>query len=82
MNPEIQQPAGDKAPMCIIDKCEKEARWKGLCSACYGQAKQLIDAQETTWEELGLLGLAIIPDKPFVAAFKAARAKAGALPPP
>lgn len=60
---------------CVIPKCDKEARWKGLCSACYGQAKQLIDAQETTWEELGALGLAVIPDKPFVAAFKAARSK-------
>lgn len=60
---------------CIIDKCGKDSRWKGLCSACYGQAKQLIDAGETTWEELGALGLAVIPDKPFVTAFKAARSR-------
>lgn len=60
---------------CLIAKCDKEARWKGLCSACYGQAKQLIDAGETTWEELAALGLAVVPDKPFVVAFKAARSK-------
>lgn len=67
---------------CLISGCDKEARWKGLCSACYGQAKQLIDATETTWEELAALGLAIIPDKPFVAAFKAARSKKIAEPLP
>lgn len=60
-NPEIK---------CLIEDCNKEQRWKGLCSACYGQAKQLIDAGETSWEQLAELGLAIIPDKPFVAAFK------------
>lgn len=77
----IEQPETTEPVPCVIKVCGKDSRWKGLCSACYGQAKQLIDANETTWEELGLLGLAVIPDKPFVAAFKAARSKGIPQPP-
>lgn len=59
-------------PICIIPNCGKEARWKGICSQCYGQASQLIKEDKTTWEQLAALGLATIPDKPFIAAFRKA----------
>lgn len=61
--------------ICIISNCGKPRKWKGLCSKCYGEAKQLIDAQQTTWEELNTMGLCTIPATPFETAFKEAKFK-------
>lgn len=59
---------------CMTEKCDKEAQWKGLCRSCYGQARQLIDSGETTWEELGNMGLVQLAEKPFKEAFRARKA--------
>ena len=56
--------------LCITPDCGKPAKWKGICGSCYGVANQLITEGKTTWDELAALGLAIIPDKPFMKAFK------------
>lgn len=47
--------------ICLTPECGKAARWKGLCTSCYGCAKNLIDLGETTWEELSELDLALLP---------------------
>lgn len=69
---------GDVVPpkqICLTPECQSEARWKGLCSSCYGQAKQLIDENKTTWEELQEMGLAQLKNKPFKEAFLKAKQK-------
>ncbi len=50
---------------CFTPDCGEDAHWKCLCKSCYGQAKKLIDAEETTWEELCDLGLAMLPAQRF-----------------
>ena len=57
------------AVKCVTEGCGKERQWKGLCRSCYGQAKQLIEKKETTWDELAVMGLIIPDDKPFKNAF-------------
>jgi hypothetical protein len=57
-------------PLCLTVDCHKDALWKGLCRACYAQALQLIDKQETTWEELATLGMVELKEKPFIALFR------------
>lgn len=59
---------------CITTDCSADARWRGLCSRCYGQAKRLIEKGETTWDELVGMGLAKPNvDQLFTAAFYAKR---------
>lgn len=58
------------AVKCLTPDCKEDRRWKGLCSSCYGQAKRLIETEETTWDELEKLGLAELPGKAFTKAFK------------
>lgn len=43
---------------CIVSSCQGKAQYRGLCSQCYGGAKQLIESKETTWIELVKRGLA------------------------
>lgn len=56
--------------ICITENCGKARKWKGLCSSCYGCARRLIDEGKATWDSLQTLGLVLIDDKPFIAAFK------------
>lgn len=59
-----------KSPIqCLTEGCGKERKWKGLCRSCYGQALRLIEDKQTTWNELADMGLVLIEDKPFKAAF-------------
>ena len=37
---------------CIIIECTREAGSRGLCSACYASAFNLIYQGKTTWKEL------------------------------
>ncbi len=60
--------ASPKKP-CITPNCVKPAEWKGLCRSCYGTARHLIDKEETTWEELHVMGLCELDAKPFLVAF-------------
>jgi len=56
---------------CVIPNCNENARWKGLCGKCYHQANALIKENKTTWEELASLGLASVPESPFIVAYRA-----------
>lgn len=56
---------------CLSPECKNCCQYKGLCSSCYGSAKQLINDEKTTWEELAGMGLADVSDKPLLAAFLA-----------
>lgn len=47
--------------LCLVPDCGKAAKWKGLCQTCYGCAKAMIERNETTWEALEVLGLAVLP---------------------
>ncbi len=57
---------------CVVKSCPKSAAadMKGLCVKCYSQAKKLVSAGETTWEELAEAGLCEQPETPFSKAFK------------
>lgn len=37
---------------CIIEGCERKATTRGLCHSCYLTALRLIQAGETTWDDL------------------------------
>ncbi len=37
---------------CLVPKCGRMAKSRGLCGACYQAAKTLVDSGKTTWEEL------------------------------
>lgn len=37
---------------CMRPRCPREAKVFGLCRSCYGQARQVVLAGLTTWEEL------------------------------
>jgi hypothetical protein len=55
---------------CVTPNCNKPAKWKGLCSACYGAAKKLIDDEQTSWDELIEMGMAIDKTSLFRNEFK------------
>jgi len=65
----------DEQLQCMTDSCTCPMRWKGLCSHCYGQAKTLIEANQTTWDELYNLGLAL-DERPFMIAYHLAKGTA------
>lgn len=55
---------------CLTPDCKALARWRGLCSRCYGQAKKLIEKELTDWDELITMGLALHnTDQLFTAEF-------------
>lgn len=65
-------------PKCMTVECEKVAKWRGLCSSCYGQAKHLIDSKQVAdWEELEQMGLVEVQGKPFLKAFKLKKLEQG-----
>lgn len=55
--------------LCLTPDCGEPAKWKGLCPDCYGGAKTLIEAGETTWEKLQLLGLCAVRGTRFINAY-------------
>ncbi len=58
---------------CLTPECKGSKAFKGLCSACYKDAKRLVDLKQTTWEELEEMGLAESEQKHqdgFMKAFK------------
>lgn len=59
-------------PKCLIKTCGKPpaVNSKGLCLKCYSQAKKLVLAGSTTWEDLISKGLAQEEETPFMKAFK------------
>ena len=65
--------------LCVTEGCGKERQWKGLCRSCYGQARRLIDENQTTWDELAIMGLIVPDDKPFKAAFLRKKREAAAV---
>lgn len=62
------------AQKCIVPGCEREARTRGVCAACYGSHRIAVGRGETTWDELAKAGL-VLPERTAVAAI--AREKAG-----
>lgn len=54
---------------CMTPGCGMPALWKGICKTCYGQAKGLIDARRTTWENLVTMGMVKVDDKAFIDEF-------------
>ena len=62
-------------PKCLIKKCNATAgnvkEYKGLCVKCFSSAKKMVLAEDTTWEELESMGLAILSADPFHDEFKA-----------
>lgn len=55
---------------CLTPGCDKKAKWKGICQRCYSVALNLIEKQETTWEELFDLGMCLLDEKPFYTEFR------------
>lgn len=45
---------------CLVPKCEKAAKTRGLCHTCYQSAKGLVKKGVTTWEKLANKGLATL----------------------
>ncbi len=41
---------------CLRDACTNEPRTRGLCVSDYGVAKKMVNAKQTTWEELLVQG--------------------------
>ncbi len=74
MSAKTQDDEVSRGRTCLTPECGKDARWKGLCTACYGSAKQLIDDNETTWDELHELGLAIVPRARLATEFRKRKA--------
>ncbi len=70
--PVIVEPETPVDLTCITNYCTNPMQWKGLCSHCYGQAKELINAGKTSWDELYQLNLAL-DDRPFMIAFELAK---------
>lgn len=72
-----------QVPRCCVPDCNKEARWRGVCQSCYGQAKRLIDDGKTTWTELEEMGLAVpdVKNKPLLKAFLAKKEPPEPTPP-
>ena len=54
---------------CMTEDCERAASWKGLCSSCYGCARQLVEQNKTTWDELLSMGMCVPKSKPFYVEF-------------
>jgi len=54
-----------KGRKCMGPNCEESAKWKGLCGSCYHAAKTLIAEEGTSWEELGDLGMCLVPSQAF-----------------
>lgn len=69
--------ATEEREPCLTPECGKPREWKGLCRSCYGVARHLIDKEETSWEELVALGLALTDVKPFLKAFHAKKRERG-----
>lgn len=42
---------------------------RGLCLSCYSSAKKLVDAKQTTWEDLERLGLCVSKTDAFAVEF-------------
>lgn len=66
----MTRPEKPPAPDCMTEGCDRKAQYNGICSSCYGQAKKLIDEEETTWEELEAMGMVKGKSKPFTLLFR------------
>lgn len=66
-----------KVPLvrCVIKGCGQPVTFKGLCRECYKQAKKLVTARTTTWEQLGRKGLAVVEVSKFLEAYEKQREK-------
>lgn len=42
---------------CLVKKCEKEGKLRGLCPRCYGAAYRAVKENKTSWEVLEETGL-------------------------
>ncbi len=42
---------------CVMDSCNRDVAWKGLCTGHYNEAKKLVDGGSTSWEQLEEMGL-------------------------
>ena len=71
----------EKIQLCVVKRCVNEAKSRGLCNACYSSALKLVKANETNWDELIHIGLAVpTPPRPkkesqsrFCVAYRALR---------
>lgn len=68
------------ASKCMTVTCRTTAlpdsTYRGLCIKCYSAAKKLVEAGQTTWEDLEALDLCAVKSDPFTAEFMK-RKKAG-----
>lgn len=44
---------------CLIEGCDRKAKSRGLCDACYQVARKRVNGGVVTWNQLFALGLAI-----------------------
>ena len=44
--------AAKRKKTCLVRRCKRAVRARGLCDACYRAAKRKVQAEETTWDEL------------------------------
>jgi hypothetical protein len=60
---------------CKIEGCARQqARGRrGLCLVCYSKAKNMVEKNQTTWDDLVRMGLAESTPTPFEAAFNKAK---------
>jgi hypothetical protein len=50
-------------PRCLIPKCGRAQKSRGLCAACNSAALRKISRGETSWADLIDMGLALPPEK-------------------
>ena len=64
-------PIQSQTKKCLVPNCKGVASTilKGLCSTCYQSAKKIVDAGDTTWEELTKMGLVAKKPDLFVEEF-------------
>lgn len=58
-----------KGKTCMTPLCGKPAKWKMICQQCYGQAKELMEEEKLSWDDLTDMGLCITPTRKFRAEY-------------
>jgi hypothetical protein len=51
---------------CVSPECKSSNKWvyaRGLCGACYNQARRMVERGVTSWEELERFGLSEATNK-------------------
>ena len=59
---------------CLVPECGNLAKWKGLCTTCYSEAKKLVETGQESWEHLASVGLAETNKSAFARALESKKA--------